>query len=72
MHDSDLPTTSRIDIGSLRDQASAALDDCQRVGNTIRQYQKYLELSRDYRVRMVGPFLVIEGGLAENPPDVAA
>ncbi len=72
MNDPGTPTENMADILHLREQASAALDGCRQVGKAIRLYERYLELKRDYRVKMVGRFLVIEGGLAEHHADIVA
>ena len=70
MRNTDSRADVMTDILRLHAQAVAAVDYCQQVQNSIRLFEKFLELKRDYRVKWAPPFLVIDGGLSQKKAGV--
>jgi len=49
-------------IVKLRVQAAASLELYEKIHGRIEFYRKYLSLCQRFKVRLAGPFMLIQGG----------
>lgn len=49
-------------IIKLRVQAAASLELYEKIHGRIEFYRKYLSLRQRFKVRLAGPFMLIQGG----------